>query len=58
MCNMAAPLPLCEGGEVVVEVDAVLVGGARHAARARALALGSYLAVSAEYLLSNTSPIY
>ena len=51
---MAAPLPLCEGGEVIVEVDAVLVGGARHAARARALALGSYLAVSAEYLLSNT----
>ena len=43
---MAAPLPLCLCGEVIVEVDSVLVGGARHAPRARALALGSYLVVS------------
>ena len=43
---MAAPLPLCLCGEVIVEVDSVLVGGARHATRARALALGSYLVVS------------
>ena len=41
-----APLPLSLCGEVIVEVDAVFVGGTRHAPRARALALGSYLAVT------------
>ena len=42
-----APLPLGLCGEVIVEVDTVLVAGARHPARARALALGSYLSVTA-----------